>query len=913
MKLTIGTKLLSTFLFVAVFVAFSGIVSFYNMKKLNTSYTDLIHQQVSIVTTTRDIQVLALQQTNDLRGYLLTDDASFLSGLQTANKELNKKVAETDLLITEYESRQLVEELTLLNRKFQLRYERMLTNYKADHNKETALAFFKIEVLPLGLQLGPLATSISDRQQLLLNDGIKRNTKNVNWAKSAIRITSLFAFILTLIIGWMISRHITRNLARITRFISSITPGFITLVGLPRIEVRTQDEVGAIARSFNDMASALDHYSAQERDKTWLETHITKLVTMCQGIHDLETLAQQFITAITPISGASYGVFYIRQDNGSSHSVRKLAAYAYNEQSIGEASIPFGQGLVGQAAADNRTILLTDIPDSYMTITSGTGMTSPVSIMIIPVDFEGRVVAVVELATLTSFSPTQQALLHEVLNRLGVTINSIAGRMQVEKLLHESQTLTEELLRQSEELQLQQESLKGINEKLEEQYFHSEQKTKELEVTKLELEEKASQLALSSQYKSEFLANMSHELRTPLNSLLILSDILANNSEGNLTPNQKKYASTIYHSGNDLLRLINDILDLSKIESGTIQIHYDEVNLRAICDYAEQQFIPVARQKGLLFKIELDDRLPLILFTDEQRLLQIMKNLLSNAFKFTSHGHVTFRIQPVDSSMLSQLHEPRTAVLDAAAIAFSVIDTGIGIPRDKHNIIFQAFQQADGTTSRKYGGTGLGLSISRNMAKLLNGCIVLDSVEGAGSTFTLLLPRSNGLPCPESPLLMEEAAAAVHVDAAEMAIVAREATEYPSIASNSVESIFAGRTALIVDDDMRNIFAITTALESKGMKVLFAENGVDGLLTLQSHPSIDLILMDIMLPEMDGYEAIRIIRLMPAYQSLPIIALTAKAMKDDRDNCMEAGASDYISKPVNIEQLSSVIQVWLNR
>lgn len=910
MKLTIGTKLLSTFLFLAVFVAFAGIVSFHYMKQLNTSYTDLIQQQVAIVSNTRDIQVLALQQTNDLRGYLLTDDSSFLNGLQTANKELNALVSETDLLLTDYESLQLAGELMQLNLKFQLRYERMLNRYREDHDKEAALNLFKNDVLPLGLQLGPLAFSISEHQQLLLDQGVKHNTKSVDWANRAIQVVSLLAFILTLVIGWMISRHITRNLARITTFISRITPGFIASTGLPRIEVRTQDEIGAIAHSFNDMASEIDRYSAQERDTRWLDTNIAMLVTMCQGIHDLEKLAQQFITAITPILGASYGIFYIRQEHGR-ESVRKLAAYAFNERNIGEADFAFGRGLVGQAAADNRTIIVTDIPVSYMTITSGTGMTAPASIIISPVDFEGQVTAVIELASLTEFSPIQQTLLHEVLGRLGITINSIAGRMQAEKLLHESQTLTEELLRQSEELQLQQEALKGINERLEEQYHHSESKTKELEVTKLELEEKAGQLALNSQYKSEFLANMSHELRTPLNSLLILSDILANNTEGNLTPNQQKYASTIYQSGNDLLHLINDVLDLSKVESGTVQLQYAEVKLQAVCEFAEQQFIPIARQQGLLFRTEIDERLQPVLYTDGRRLLQIIKNLLANAFKFTSQGHVMLRIHPVDEMLLSHWQDNEACRLDETAIAFSIIDTGIGIPRDKHSLIFQAFQQADGSTSRKYGGTGLGLSISRNLAKLLNGVILLDSVEGAGSTFTLVLPGCDSLPCPETSLLIEEAAATF--DAAALRIGTHEEASHIADARRTAESTFDGRTALIVDDDMRSIFAITTALESKGMKVLFAENGLEGLLTLDQHPAIDIIIMDIMLPGMDGYEVIRTIRHMQAYQSLPIIALTAKAMKDDRDLCLEAGASDYISKPVNMEHLSSVLQVWLNR
>ncbi|MBD3922658.1 response regulator [Paenibacillus sp. PR3] len=897
MKLTIGTKLLSTFLFVAVVVACAGIVSLHHLNRLNASYSDLIHQQVSIVTTTRDIQVLALQQTNDLRGYLLTDDIAFLSGLQAANSKLKARVSETDLLLSQFESRLLAKELDQLNHNFHQQYEIMLNRYEDNRDKDAALAFFKNEVLPIGLQLGPLAASISEHQQSLLNDGIKRNTNNVNWATSVIRIISILTFILTLIIGWMISRHITSNLARITTFISSITPGFNATTVLPRIEVRTQDEVGAIANSFNDMITALEHYSAQERDTTWLETNIAKLVTMYQGIHDLEMLAQQFITSITPIIGASYGVFYIREDSGGSASVRKLAAYAYDGRNVGEDGFQFGTSLVGQAAAGNQTIERSDIPDSYITITSATGMSAPASLMIIPIDFEGHVVAVIELASLTVFSPVQRTLLHQVLSRLGIVINSIAGRMQIEKLLHESQSLTEELLRQSEELQLQQEALKGINEKL--------------EATKLALEEKAGLLAINSQYKSEFLANMSHELRTPLNSLLILSDILANNTEGNLTANQMKYARTINQSGNDLLLLINDVLDLSKIESGTIQLQCNEVDLFAVCEFAELQFAPVARQKGLQFRTKVDGRMPAILYTDEQRLLQIVKNLLANAFKFTSQGQVMLYIHLADHTMLSQVHKDESVMLDTSTIAFSIKDTGIGIPREKQSLIFQAFQQADGSTSRQYGGTGLGLSISRNIAKLLNGCIVLDSEEGKGSTFTLLLPLRDGITCPEAPLLLEEAAASA--DTAVTDIAAQDESSYQAADSEHYDPLLNGRIVLIVDDDMRTIFAITTALENKGMKVMFAENGAEALMTLQQNPTIELVLMDIMLPGMDGYEAIRTIRHMHAYHSLPIIALTAKAMKDDRDQCLEAGASDYISKPVNMEQLCSILQVWLNR
>lgn len=921
MKLTIGSKLLAAFVFVTIFVAISSSVSFYYMKKVNTSYSLLIDRQVSILSTTKDIQVLVLQQTNDLRGYLLTDDISFLSSLQSSNVLLSQRVSQTELLVVEQESHSMVQDLARMNLRFQQQFERLLDNYGEQQDKQAALSFFKKEVLPIGKQLGPLAASISERQQLLLDNGIAGNTKTVSWANRITTYMSVIAFVMTLLVGYFISRHITGNLSRVTKVIAGITPDFNASAGLPRIQIRSQDEIGEIARSFNDMASVVDKYSAQERDKTWLETNIAELVTMYQGIHDLETLAQRLIAKLTPLAGASYGVFYIRRQYSSKESkLHRLASYAYHDGSVGKDSFWFGEGLVGQAALDNQTILMTGVPDTYISIVSGIGTASPSSIMIVPIDFDGQVVAVIELATLTSFAPLQQALLQQVLSHLGVTINSIAGRMQIERLLQDAQALTEELQTQSEELQLQQEELKGINEKLEEQYRNSELKTLELEKIRLELEEKATQLTLSSQYKSEFLANMSHELRTPLNSLLILSDILANNAEGNLTSGQVKYANTIYQSGNDLLLLINDILDLSKVESGTIHLHLDEVSLHSICEYAQAQFSPVARQKGLPFHTRLDSDLPAALYTDEQRLLQIVKNLLANAFKFTAHGHVTLRIHRATESMLQKDAEKRALPL-SSAIAFSITDTGIGISTNKQELIFQAFQQADGTTNRKYGGTGLGLSISRNMADLLGGFIIVESVEGHGSTFSLLLPEHYGSKAAESPFLMNEAAVALgeaSAGNAERQNVSEDKRSSVSTALiDDMELAHAvdltGKTILIVDDDMRNIFAITTALESMGMNVVFAENGKEGIARLQHNPTIDLVLMDIMLPEMDGYDAMRTIRQLPEHRALPIIALTAKAMKDDRDKCMDAGASDYISKPVNVDRLYSLIQVWLNR
>ena len=390
---------------------------------------------------------------------------------------------------------------------------------------------------------------------------------------------------------------------------------------------------------------------------------------------------------------------------------------------------------------------------------------------------------------------------------------------------------------------------------------------------------------------------MSHELRTPLNSLLILAQILEENKEQNLTEKQIEYATTIHSSGKDLLELINEILDLSKIESGKMDAQIGEIDIRGVVSFAENQFNAIAEQKGISFGVKVEDDVPMILYSDEQKIYQILKNLLSNALKFTEKGNVDLKVYRSEFTLQHGGQE---------CIAFSVIDTGIGISKDKQELIFEAFQQADGTTSRKFGGTGLGLSISKGMADLLSGYITVHSNEGEGSIFTFYLPVQ-----PEE--LMEVAAAKTAEKVSE-----RQSDDHPQSEMliqdrNFVmkENVLVGKRILLVDDDMRNVFALTTALEVVGIEVCFAENGRESIELLNQLSDVDLILMDIMMPEMDGYEAMKRIRQLPRFEEIPIIALTAKAMKDDREKCIEAGASDYISKPIQLDQLLSLLQVWL--
>ncbi len=497
------------------------------------------------------------------------------------------------------------------------------------------------------------------------------------------------------------------------------------------------------------------------------------------------------------------------------------------------------------------------------------GEAAPRSVVVLPVLFEGEIKAVIELASFKVFSPNYLTFLDQLMDSIGVILNMISSSTRTEELLQQLQKSNAELEAQAGELNDKAKLL--------------ELKNREVELASKSLEEKAEQLQLISKYKSEFLANMSHELRTPLNSLLILSKVLADNRDGNLSSEQVRFAQTVYTSGNDLLQLINEILDLSKVEAGKMPIDPHVFSLDEVARYLEQAFRPVAEQKGLAFDITMDRRLPPTVFTDANRLRQILKNLLSNAFKFTAKGRISMTIAPSPDQ-------------GDGMLSFAVSDTGIGIPADKQRIIFDAFQQADGTTSRKYGGTGLGLTISREIARLLGGTIDVVSAPEQGSTFTLVLPAQYA---GAEAIARDEAAA--HDAAPEVA--------FPPLPEGAT---FEGKTALLVDDDSRNLFAIQTVLTARGMRVLHAENGRTALELLRTN-HVDLVLMDTMMPEMDGIEATRAIRAIMQFQSLPVISLTAKAMKGDREKALEAGASDYVTKPVDPDKLLAVVHHWLLR
>ena len=965
--------------------------------------------------------------------------------------------------------------------------------------------------------------------------------------------------------------NLTSQLRAIADVATAVTKGDLTR----SIQVDAQGEVAFVKDNINEMIRNLKDTTLRNNEQDWLKTNLAKFTRMLQGQKDLLTVGRLILSELAPVVSAQQGVFYIMDDSGEEPELKLLASYAYRARKGVSKRFKLGEGLVGQAAVEKERILLTNVPNNYMQIGSGLGETAPVNIVVLPILFEGQVKAVMELSSLERFNSTHHAFLGQLTESIGIVLNTIEANTRTEDLLKQSQSLAAELQSRQEELQQTNQELEEKARQLFEQNDEVERKNREVEQARQALEGKAQQLSLTSRYKSEFLANMSHELRTPLNSLLILADQLSSNPDGNLTPKQVEFATTIRGSGKDLLKLINDILDLSKIESGTVSIDIGEVRFEEMRQTMERTFRHVAEGKGVAFKIDIDPSMPSAAYTDAQRLDQVLKNLLSNAFKFTERGHVNLRVAPA-----SEGWTPGNANLDRAerVLAFSVSDSGIGIPSDKQTTIFEAFQQADGSTSRKYGGTGLGLAISRELARVLGGEIRVDSSEGRGSTFTLFLPqnyspaaserlasslvraplRQEGLSNGETPPVMpadfvladdrasilpgerailiieddrdfaqwllemarengfkaivsargktglalvrefiptavtldltlpdvngwqvldrlksdlatrhipvfiisaseqpenalkqgavrflskpisEADIAAIFAKIGEMekttskklllidddenqrrsireligngtaeltdAATAREAlerlgaerfdcvlldlrlpdmsgfelidkirgqdTDLPiivytakdlspaeeeklnRIAQTTIlkdvrsrerlfdqtalwlhrdvsklpedkreilrklhdpDAIFSGKKVLIVDDDIRNIFAMTSMLERYKMDVISAETGKSAIEMLQSTPGVDLVLMDIMLPEMDGYDTMRAIRNMYGFEQLPIIALTAKAMKGDREKCIDAGASDYIAKPVDTEFLLTLLRNWLYR
>ncbi|MFY9843432.1 MAG: response regulator, partial [Terriglobales bacterium] len=968
----------------------------------------------------------------------------------------------------------------------------------------------------------------------------------------------------------LLADNLTNQVRAIAEVATAVTKGDLTR----SIQVEASGEVAELKDNINTMIDNLRLTTDRNTEQDWLKTNLARFTGMLQGQRDLATVGRMLLSELSPLVNAQQGVIYQMGTEESAEMVL-LSAFAGDGEDGHLRRLKIGEGLVGQCAAEKRRMLISDLPPNTIAIHSGLFEAVPRNVIVLPVLFEDRVKAVIELASLGNFTTSHLAFLEQLTASIGIVLNSIEATMQTEGLLKQSQQLATELQMQQKELQQTNEQLAQKAQQLAEQNVEVERKNQEIEQARRALEEKAKELALTSKYKSEFLANMSHELRTPLNSILVLGQQLSDNPDGNLTPKQVEFSRTIHGAGTDLLNLITDILDLSKIESGTVSVEAEEVFFASLLDTVERPFKHEAENRRLTFEVQTDPHLARSVVTDSKRLQQVLKNLLSNAFKFTELGGVRLSVS-VAKSGWTEDHP----ILSKAAtvVAFEVTDTGIGIPYDKQRIIFEAFQQADAGTSRKYGGTGLGLAISRELASLLGGEIQLRSAPGRGSTFTLYLPQTYVGPSSSATMERKYSSSAppsqlsaagmvehqvekiqddrenlqpddavlliveddphyarvlldlsrdkgfkvlVAMRGADALALAREyhptavtldvflpdmlgwtvlnhlkqdpATRHipvqmltldedrhhglsrgafsfvtkpttpegletaltriknystprrkrllvvednpaeqlsikellgyddidVTVVSSGVEAVqsvteqsfdcvvldlrlpdisgfevlerfrdtpslgdlpvvvftgkelspeedarlhalarsvvvkgvesperlldetalflhrvvsdlpsekqrmldrlhhsddaLVGKKVLVVDDDVRNIFALSSVLERRGMDVITAGTGREAIAKLESTPDVAIVLMDIMMPEMDGYETMRVIRQNISFQRLPIIALTAKAMKGDREKCLEAGASEYLAKPVNTEQLLSSLRMWLHR
>uniref|UniRef100_UPI0003821983 HAMP domain-containing protein n=1 Tax=Streptomyces xiaopingdaonensis TaxID=1565415 RepID=UPI0003821983 len=776
--------------------------------------------------------------------------------------------------------------------------------------------------------------------------------------------------------------NLTRQVRAIAEVATAVTRGDHNV----RIDVEAAGEILQLQTYINSMITNLRETTNANQEQDWLKGNLARISGLMQGRRDLEDVAKLIMTELTPVVSAQHGAFFMAvargDESGSAgvdpseeptdgHELLMQAGYGLSKETM-PATFSFGESLVGTAAMEKRTILVENTPPSYLKISSGLGEAPPAHVIVLPVIFEQKVLGVIELASFQPFTHIQKDFLRQIAEMIATSVNTISSNTRTELLLQQSQELAEQLQERSVELENRQRALQESNAQLEEKAEQLAQtnsdieiKNREIEEARQVLEERAEQLSVSMRYKSEFLANMSHELRTPLNSLLILAKLLADNADANLSPKQVEFAETIHGAGSDLLQLINDILDLSKVEAGKMDVSPSRIALVQLVDYVEATFRPLTAEKGLDFSVRVSPELPPTFNTDEQRLLQVLRNLLSNAVKFTDFGAVELVIRAAHAEVPESIREQmlehgslRDA--DSGLIAFSVTDTGVGIAQSKMQVIFEAFKQADGTTSRKYGGTGLGLSISREIARLLGGEIDADSEPGRGSTFTLYLPlQPTELP-PEGYGQIDAGTTLAITAASETSAAAAEPVEAPApveaderpadpdartAAPFSVEpegaaqqlpagdaeytadepgadegeepdsdrfEELSGRKILIVDDDIRNVFALTSVLEQHGLQVLYAENGREGIEVLEQHEDTAVVLMDIMMPEMDGYATTAAIRKMPQFAGLPIVALTAKAMKGDREKSIEAGASDYVTKPVDTEYLLTVMRRWIS-
>ena len=692
----------------------------------------------------------------------------------------------------------------------------------------------------------------------------------------------------------LLADNLTNQVRAIAEVATAVTKGDLTR----SIQVEASGEVAELKDNINTMIDNLRLTTDRNTEQDWLKTNLARFTGMLQGQRDLATVGRMLLSELVPLVNAQQGVIY-QMETEESAGLALLSAYADDAPDGHPKSLRIGEGLVGQCAVEKRSMLMSDLPEKVVPIRSALFQSAPRDVIVLPVLFEDRVKAVIELASLKSFTISHLAFLEQLTASIGIVLNSIEATMQTEGLLKQSQQLATELQSQQTELQQTNEQLAQKAQQLAEQNVEVERKNQGIEQARRAVEEKAKELALTSKYKSEFLANMSHELRTPLNSILVLGQQLSDNPDKNLTPKQVEFARTIHGAGTDLLNLISDILDLSKIESGTVSVQAEEVFFSSVLEMVGRPFRHEAENRRLNFEVQTDPHLPRGLITDSRRLQQVLKNLLSNAFKFTEQGGVRLSVS-VATSGWSDNHPVLSGM--ASVVAFEVADTGIGIPLDKQRIIFEAFQQADASTSRKFGGTGLGLAISRELASLLGGEIQLRSAPGKGSTFTLYLPQ-NYLRPSVSILPIREGQNSTRVLPIQTAAAGQSATAVERIADDRDNLLLGDTTLLIVEDDPHYGRVLCDLARDNGFKVLVASNGTEALaLAREFRPTA--VSLDVFLPDMLGWTVLNHLKQDPATRHIPVQILT---LDEDRQHGLAHGAFSFITKPATSEELEAAL------
>lgn len=909
-RFTIGIKIMIGYFIILICLGASILILESRITSMQKEINFIVDHDLEVHDLTNKIEKNVLDMETGQRGFALSGDEKYLIPYEIARTAWETDYYELYELIVDNPSQQDKLKLIRLNIKKWIGEagQPVIIMKRRDLNQEV-LDFFEDDpgkeiIDELRLQLEEFRNTEKQLTKTRVADLDQKNTE----IKTVLYIAWFILIFLSILLFYLLSKTIVQPIRQVVLAISDIASTELSQKSR-RIHVKSKDEI-------RDLAEATNRLLDRHENDNWLQTSIGEVAVSSQGVSELSTLSNAVITKLAHLLDASYGVFY----HCSGDYLIKTASYAADGPEAGTQQFRIGEGLVGQAALEKRMIILNSVPEDHIKIATGLGDSSPRHIMVFPVEYEGEIEGVIEYASLRPFTSLQQQLVDEASDIIGAAIHSVISQMEIKCLLEQSQVMSEELQVQTEELKSQSEKLEHSNlelmkrtEQVESQMRKIEETQEKVEKQNEVLEQQAADLMTASKYKSEFLANMSHELRTPLNSLLILSDILISNKEGNLTEKQVDFLRTIHSSGDDLLHLIDDILDLSKIEAGQMKVEMDSAFINDIKENMRRIFEPMALKKQIDFQITMDEHLPDTIFTDSHRLQQILKNLLSNAIKFTSKGSVSLHVSG---------RKHRNPFLEKSEqnkmIAFAVKDTGIGIAPDKKETIFEAFQQADGSTSRKYGGTGLGLAISKELAFLIGGYIECESVEGEGSTFTLYVPEEQGM---ESKGLQEIAFSDTlpsdHTKTENLLAPSIEITNPELLCEGAVKDdrhhIEPGdRAILIIEDDENFARIMLDMVRSRHFKGIVALQGDQGLALAHAYKP-DAIMLDIQLPVLDGWTILEKIKQHPETRHIPVHIIS---VVDESKQGIAMGAMAYLKKPVNKDQIEdalSQIESFINR